>query len=78
LIGSVTIIVLAAVILRLFPSGFVGIGTSPIASRLAKTSPLARFVEPEDVAEATVFLGSDAAASVTGEDFNVSAGLAMY
>jgi urea transport system permease protein len=33
-IGSVTIIVLAAVILRLFPNGFVGIGASPVVARL--------------------------------------------
>jgi NAD(P)-dependent dehydrogenase (short-subunit alcohol dehydrogenase family) len=39
---------------------------------------LERFVAPEDIAQAAVFLASDAAASVTGEDFNVTAGLAMY
>jgi NAD(P)-dependent dehydrogenase (short-subunit alcohol dehydrogenase family) len=39
---------------------------------------LGRFVAPDDVAEAVVFLASDASASITGEDLNVSAGLAMY
>jgi NAD(P)-dependent dehydrogenase (short-subunit alcohol dehydrogenase family) len=45
---------------------------------LAAGSPLRRFTPAQDVAEAVVFLASDAAASVTGEDLNVSAGLAMY
>jgi NAD(P)-dependent dehydrogenase (short-subunit alcohol dehydrogenase family) len=45
---------------------------------LASGSPLKRFVEPEHVAEAVVFLGADTGASITGEDLNVSAGLAMY
>lgn len=55
-------------------------GTTLEAARqeLISGSPLRRFVAPEDIAQAAVFLGSDAAASVTGEDFNVTAGLAMY
>jgi NAD(P)-dependent dehydrogenase (short-subunit alcohol dehydrogenase family) len=47
-------------------------------AQLSSGSPLQRFVPPDDVAEAAVFLASDAAASITGEDFNVTAGLAMY
>lgn len=39
---------------------------------------LQRVVEPEEVAAACVFLASDAAAAITGEDLNVSAGLVMY
>jgi NAD(P)-dependent dehydrogenase (short-subunit alcohol dehydrogenase family) len=35
-------------------------------------------VPPEDVAAATVFLASDRAASITGEDLNVSGGVVMY
>jgi NAD(P)-dependent dehydrogenase (short-subunit alcohol dehydrogenase family) len=46
--------------------------------QFASGSPLGRFVAPDDVAEAVVFLASDAWASITGEDLNVSAGLAMY
>jgi NAD(P)-dependent dehydrogenase (short-subunit alcohol dehydrogenase family) len=46
--------------------------------QFASGSPLGRFVAPDDVAEAVVFLASDASASITGEDLNVSAGLAMY
>lgn len=41
-------------------------------------SAVGRFVEPGEVAAAAVFLSSDAAASVTGEDLNVSGGLTMY
>jgi len=41
-------------------------------------TPLRRLVPPEDVAAAAVFLASDASASTTGEDMNVSGGLAMY
>jgi NAD(P)-dependent dehydrogenase (short-subunit alcohol dehydrogenase family) len=41
-------------------------------------SPLQRLVSPRDVADTTVFLASSRAASITGEDVNVSAGLAMY
>jgi NAD(P)-dependent dehydrogenase (short-subunit alcohol dehydrogenase family) len=43
-----------------------------------ESTPLRRLVPPEDVAAAAVFLASDASASTTGEDMNVSGGLAMY
>jgi enoyl-[acyl-carrier-protein] reductase (NADH) len=35
-------------------------------------------VPPQNIAEAAVFLASDNAASITGEDMNVSAGIVMY
>jgi NAD(P)-dependent dehydrogenase (short-subunit alcohol dehydrogenase family) len=41
-------------------------------------SPLNRLVSPNDIASAVVFLASDLAASITGEDLNVSAGVVMY
>ncbi len=41
-------------------------------------SPLGRLVPPNDIADAVVFLASDRAASITGEDLNVSAGVVMY
>jgi NAD(P)-dependent dehydrogenase (short-subunit alcohol dehydrogenase family) len=55
-----------------------GITLEAARQELSSGSPLERFVAPEDIAQAAVFLASDAAASVTGEDFNVTAGLAMY
>ena len=39
---------------------------------------LGRLIPPGDVAEAAVFLASDKAVSITGEDLNVSAGTVMY
>ena len=41
-------------------------------------SPLARLVKASEVAAACAYLASDAAASITGEDLNVSAGVVMY
>jgi enoyl-[acyl-carrier-protein] reductase (NADH) len=41
-------------------------------------SPLGRIVEATEIAEACTFLSSAAAASITGEDLNVNAGVAMY
>lgn len=55
-----------------------GITRDEARDELTSGSPLHKFVTPEDVAEAVVFLASDAARSVTGEDFNVSAGLVMH
>lgn len=47
-------------------------------ARFTSASPLGGLTAPEDVASCAVFLASPAAASVTGEDLNVSAGVAMY
>jgi NAD(P)-dependent dehydrogenase (short-subunit alcohol dehydrogenase family) len=55
-----------------------GITFEQARDELASGSPLHRFVDPDGVAEAVVFLGSEASANVTGEDLNVSGGLAMY
>ena len=41
-------------------------------------SPLARLVKANEVAAACAYLASDVAASITGEDLNVSAGVVMY
>jgi NAD(P)-dependent dehydrogenase (short-subunit alcohol dehydrogenase family) len=46
--------------------------------RFLAASPLARFATPEDVVGAVRFLCSDAAAAITGEDLNVSAGTVTY
>ena len=49
-----------------------------IAAGLVRDAALGRFVEAADVAALVVFLASDAARNMTGQDFNVSAGLVMY
>jgi NAD(P)-dependent dehydrogenase (short-subunit alcohol dehydrogenase family) len=41
-------------------------------------SPLGRVVEAREIADACTFLSSAAAASITGEDLNVNAGVVMY
>jgi NAD(P)-dependent dehydrogenase (short-subunit alcohol dehydrogenase family) len=46
--------------------------------RFTSSSPLGRLVPPGNIADAVVFLASDKAASITGEDLNVSAGTVMY
>jgi NAD(P)-dependent dehydrogenase (short-subunit alcohol dehydrogenase family) len=53
--------------------------TEPEArARFTSASPLARLTEADDVAEMVRFLASPAAAGITGEDVNVSAGVVMY
>jgi NAD(P)-dependent dehydrogenase (short-subunit alcohol dehydrogenase family) len=41
-------------------------------------SPLKRLVEPKEVASCAVFLASEEAAAITGEDLNVAGGWVMY
>ena len=49
-----------------------------IRADVAASSPLGRLTSPGDIASAAVFLASEDAASITGEDLNVTAGRAMY
>ena len=56
----------------------IGITPEEAAREFTDPAPLGRLVEPGEVAAACVFLASDAAAGITGEDLNVSAGLVMY
>jgi NAD(P)-dependent dehydrogenase (short-subunit alcohol dehydrogenase family) len=55
-----------------------GISVDEARRKFTETSPLNRLVPPGDIADAVVFLASDRAASITGEDLNVSAGVTMY
>jgi NAD(P)-dependent dehydrogenase (short-subunit alcohol dehydrogenase family) len=55
-----------------------GVSTEVVRGQLVTSAPLRRTVAADDVAAACVFLASAAAASITGEDLNVNAGLAMY
>ncbi len=55
-----------------------GISIDEARQEFLRDSPLGRMVSPWDIARAVVFLASDQAASITGEDLNVSAGITMY
>jgi NAD(P)-dependent dehydrogenase (short-subunit alcohol dehydrogenase family) len=55
-----------------------GISVEDARTEFAEGSPLRRLVSPGDVADAAVYLASARADSITGDDINVSAGLAMY
>ncbi len=55
-----------------------GISVEDAREEFASGSPLKRLVSPGDVADAAIYLASPRAASITGDDINVSAGMAMY
>ncbi|HZZ50930.1 MAG TPA: SDR family NAD(P)-dependent oxidoreductase [Pseudonocardia sp.] len=55
-----------------------GMSEDEARAALTDSSPLGRFVEAEEIARTCTFLSSDAAVSITGEDLNVNAGVAMY
>lgn len=55
-----------------------GLDRDTVLSEMLRDTPLNRFTTAGDVAATAVFLASDAAMGITGEDINVSAGLVMY
>lgn len=55
-----------------------GISEAQALAAFTEASPLGRPVEAGEVAGACAYLTSDAAASITGEDLNVTAGVVMY
>lgn len=55
-----------------------GISLEESRRNFTGNSPLGRMVLPQNIADAVLFLASDSAASITGEDLNVSAGTVMY
>lgn len=55
-----------------------GISLDESRRHFTGNSPLGRMVPPQNIADAVLFLASDKAASITGEDLNVSAGTVMY
>jgi len=55
-----------------------GISVEEARREFSSSSPLGRLIPASDVAGAAVFLASAKAASITGEDLNVSAGTVMY
>ena len=55
-----------------------GISEEDALRQFTSSSPLGRLVPPGDIAASAVFLASDKASSITGEDMNVSSGTVMY
>jgi NAD(P)-dependent dehydrogenase (short-subunit alcohol dehydrogenase family) len=55
-----------------------GISYEAAYKACVEATPLQRLIPPENIAAAALFLASDASASITGEDMNVSGGLAMH
>ncbi|WP_300013204.1 SDR family NAD(P)-dependent oxidoreductase [Pseudonocardia sp.] len=55
-----------------------GISAAEALAAFTGASPLGRLVEAGEVAAACAYLASDVAASITGEDLNVTAGVVMY
>lgn len=55
-----------------------GISVEQARADFTSASPLGRLVEPDEVAAAALYLASEDAAGVTGEDMNVSAGMVTY
>jgi NAD(P)-dependent dehydrogenase (short-subunit alcohol dehydrogenase family) len=55
-----------------------GISEAEALAGFTGSSPLGRLVDAREIAAACSYLASDAAASVTGEDLNVTAGVVMY
>jgi NAD(P)-dependent dehydrogenase (short-subunit alcohol dehydrogenase family) len=59
-------------------AGTRGITEAEALAAFTGASPLGRLVLPEHVARTCTFLSSDAGASITGEDVDVTAGAVMY
>ena len=55
-----------------------GVTPQEIQESLIAQTAIGRIIHPQDVARAVVFLASDAAAAITGEDLNVTGGAVMY
>lgn len=55
-----------------------GVSLDEARAEFTGASPMAKLVEADEVAAVCAFLASDAAAAITGEDVNVSAGAVMY
>jgi NAD(P)-dependent dehydrogenase (short-subunit alcohol dehydrogenase family) len=55
-----------------------GLSEAEVLAEFTASSPLSRLVQAREVAAACSYLASAAAASVTGEDLNVTAGVVMH
>ena len=54
-----------------------GIESEQVRARFTASSALKRLVRPEEVADVSVWLASDASSAITGQDINVSVGAEM-
>jgi 2-hydroxycyclohexanecarboxyl-CoA dehydrogenase len=57
--------------------GMMAAGNEKLISSIVKATPLGRLARPEEVADAVVFLASDAASFITGQTLSVGGGLTM-
>ncbi|MFB3048842.1 MAG: SDR family NAD(P)-dependent oxidoreductase [Acidimicrobiia bacterium] len=55
-----------------------GLTEAEVRAEFEAHSPLGRLTEAQDVANTCVFLASDNAAAITGDDINVNSGVVMY
>jgi len=55
-----------------------GISVEEATQAFTRESPLNRFIPPDDIANTAVFLASEKAHSITGQDLSVSSGIVMY
>lgn len=55
-----------------------GVTEDDVRRQLTSASPLGRFVDAHEVADACVFLAGPRSSAITGEDLNVTAGAVMY
>jgi NAD(P)-dependent dehydrogenase (short-subunit alcohol dehydrogenase family) len=55
-----------------------GISPDDLRAQMLASAALERFTEPDDVAEAVLFLASERSRAITGEDLNVSSGWVMH
>lgn len=55
-----------------------GVSEEVVRQQLTGASPLGRFVDAAEVADACVFLAGPRSSAITGEDLNVTAGVVMY
>jgi NAD(P)-dependent dehydrogenase (short-subunit alcohol dehydrogenase family) len=54
-----------------------GVSQAELEAELARTVPIGRYNEPDDIAAMTVFLAGPGARNITGQTFNVDGGLVM-
>ena len=55
-----------------------GLTEDAVRSEFEAESPLARLTEADEIANACLYLSSDAATAITGADLNVNSGVVMY